>query len=161
MTRPAWTAFDESEVLERAPSLADCWDELQPKLPADRRWFAGSWPEAGLGALVHTPCDTFAVLSDATGKVAVTARRLGDGRSFTDEAAESAARIRRLAERWDPAEAGTLVLGANDREAGPWMLLDGNHRASARELRRLERGEPAEGRLPVVLAWSATPLRPW
>jgi hypothetical protein len=156
-----WQPFAEAELFDHARSVAGCWDELRPKLPADRRWFAGSWPTDELGLLVHTPCEVFAILSAGSGRVSATAQRLADGTAFQGVAEGPARLIRTLAAEWDACAAGTLVLGANDSEVGPWMLLDGNHRATALELRRLRGAEQAAVAIPVVLALSARPLRPW
>lgn len=157
----AWESFPTSELLARAPSLEACWAELSPKLPPDVRWHAGELDEARVGELTHVHCETFRLLSEGSGRVSVTARRLHRSAPTVGEAARPAEWIRELAADFDAGRAGSLVLGANDLEGGPWMLLDGNHRASALLLRRLIDPDADALRLPAVLALSERPLAPW
>ena len=156
-----WRPLAETELLEHAPSLADCWEELGTKLPDDRRWFSGLLPEESIGGLLHTPCEAFNTLSGGSGCLHDTAELLAGDALPDGEAQEPARWIRELAASFDPERLGTLALGANDLEAGPWMLLDGNHRATALLLRRRREPSAAHVAVPVVLALSARPLNPW
>lgn len=63
----SWPPFEESEFLERAPGLADGWDELRRKLAADRSGFSGRLDGVAPSGVLHAPCPAFQELSGGTG----------------------------------------------------------------------------------------------
>ena len=66
-----------------------------------------------------------------------------------------------IADLFDPALCDPLILGANNSEEGPDILIDGNHRATALTLRRLRNPDASRVNLTFFLAVSGQPIRVW
>ncbi|MHC4940087.1 MAG: hypothetical protein ACYTHK_14050 [Planctomycetota bacterium] len=123
--------------------------EMAARLPGDVAWSRTTWRAIDPSALRHPYSEDWDELSCGTGRLTETAAAVRNG---MDGAIPD--RIRSIAETLDPERLGLIFLGANDPE-GPFVVLDGNHRATALLVGGIDHDAP------IRLAISKTPIWNW
>ncbi|MHC4954655.1 MAG: hypothetical protein ACYTGZ_12285 [Planctomycetota bacterium] len=128
------------------------------KLPDDCVWFQGTWSELDPAALRHVYSEDWAAASASTGSLERTARLLLEGGASSPVLE----RVTAIAAQFDRSRCDPLLLGANNVEQGPFVIIDGNHRATA-ILLRAAMGDPVPvGDLPIVVAMTKSqPIWSW
>jgi hypothetical protein len=122
------------------------------RLPDDCAWLRTEWAALDPASLRHVYSEDWAALSGGTG-------RLDESAAAVREGAEGAVadRVRWLAANFEIARCGPIFLGANEA-SGPFVVIDGNHRATAIRMGALS-GLAA---LPVIVAVSkSAPIWKW
>lgn len=132
------------------------------KLPADCEWFRVAANESLLERCRHIYHESWRVLSSGSGKPMVTAQCIADGgQTIPAEFSHQVAHIKKLEAAFAPAKCGPMLLGANDIDNGLFILIDGNHRASALCLRQCLQESRELIELEFFVACSSQPIWVW
>lgn len=122
------------------------------RLPDDCAWLRTEWAAIDPGSLRHVYSDDWAALSRGTGRLDESVAAIRDGAK-----GDVADRVRWLAANFEIARCDPIFLGANEA-SGPFVVIDGNHRATAIRMAALT-GLAA---LPVIVAVSkSAPIWNW
>ncbi len=135
---------------------------LLSSLPADHSWYRGLINESDIQHFMHIYHPSWARLSGGSGRVMDSARTIAFLEEIHGQDQAQIEKIHKLARNFSFVSGSPLIACANDLQQGPFLLLDGNHRASALLLRRLWHAEAPQHKLTIFVAVSASqPIWQW
>ena len=159
---PASVQEVRNEILVHDKEHVVVLNTMLDKLPADCEWFRFTADESLLQRCRHIYHESWKTFSSGSGKPTATARHIAEQeRLIPPELPDHVTHIKKLAAEFTAEKCGPIILGTNDIDNGLFVLIDGNHRASALCLRQYLQADRESVALEFFVACSSQPIWTW